>query len=346
MAAFIIGTQINHLKFLFVILAVLHSILRGDANSLNFVTEKEDVETLVQAGCNSNGTVISKGVCIEDTYDLRSPPDQTQLPIDYQGIRITFWNYAVLAINEKRETLEIDIDLSFWWRDDRIKTDSALLNTFSWYFPAAAGVTLRWYDDTSWDKTIWHPKGIHLNRTYKEQLVHEPADFLHITSGDSISGINLGKNTTILYYRKNYRLGLNCKFDFSGFPMDSQQCSLQLTNRFIRELKLYLHDFNHDDFASNPLKTLSRDGFDFWISFEENNATRNSSVISDVKLNLNMKRIMYPYLSQYYVPAAWIVCISHLSFIIPPSSIPGRLGLVATLFLTMTNIYIDSNVSK
>ena len=345
MAAFIIGTQINHLKFLFVILAVLHSILRGDANSLNFVTEKEDVETLVQAGCNSNGTVISKGVCIEDTYDLRSPPDQTQLPIEHQGIAITFWDYAVLAIDEKRETIEIDIDLSFCWRDDRIKTDSRLLNTFSWDIPATAGVILRWYDDISWDKTIWHPKGIHFNRTYKEQLVHEPADFLYITSGDSILEAT-GKNTTYLYYRKHYRLGINCKFDFSGFPMDIQKCSVQLTNRFIRELKLSLHDFKLDDFVSNPLKSLHRDGFDLRISFEENNATRNSSVISDVKLNLNMKRIMYPYISQYYGPAAVIVCISHVSFIIPPSSIPGRLGLVATLFLTMTNIYIDSNVSK
>ena len=124
----------------------------------------------------------------------------------YEGIRITFWNYAVLAINEKRETIEIDIDLSFWWRDDRIKTDSALLNTFSWNFPAAAGVTLRWYDDISWDKTIWHPKGIHLNRTYKEQLVHEPADFLHITSGDSISEVGVNPDIIVAESSDEFRI--------------------------------------------------------------------------------------------------------------------------------------------
>ena len=240
MATCIIGTQLSYLKFLYATLAVLSSILSSDANSLDSVTKLEDIETLIQAGCQSNGTLISIGVCIEDTYDWRSPPDQLQLPIQHQGIAITFWDYTVLAIDEKRETLEMYIDVSFCWRDDRIKTNSAYLNKFSWSFPAAAGVTLRWYDDISWDKIIWHPKGIHFNRTYKEQVVHEPADFLHITSGDSISGVNLGKNTTILYYRKNYRLGINCKFDFSGFPMDSQQCSLELTNRFIRELKLSL----------------------------------------------------------------------------------------------------------
>ena len=141
-------------------------------------------------------------------------------------------------------------------------------------------------------------------------------------------------------------MGINCKFEFSNFPMDRHRCILKLTNRPIRELRLTLYDFVIGRFASNLIKDLERDGFDIRISFKGNNATRNSSVVSFVILKLDMHRILHPYINQYYAPSVAIVCISQVSFIIPPSSIPGRLGLVATLFLTMTNILIDSNVSK
>ena len=38
--------------------------------------------------------------------------------------------------------------------------------------------------------------------------------------------------------------------------------------------------------------------------------------------------------------------IAIISFIIPLSSIPGRVALVVTQFLTLTNIFIHSTVSK
>ena len=320
----------------------------GAASSLDSHMEKNDIEALREAGCDSNDTLIAKGVCIDKDYDLRTPPDQNEIPIWNQGIFITFLDYDVLQIDETKETLQMDVKISFWWRDDRIKTNPSLFKTFSRNVGLASGVTIMWSDDMPWNKMIWSPKGIQFNHTYKSHLIYEPATYLHIAPGESIlrNNATLARNTTSLCYLKHYNLGINCKFKFFNFPMDSHKCSLQLTNRFIRELKLSLYDLKIKKLASNPTNNLKRDGFDIRISYEENNATRNSDVISSVYLHLNLERMLYPYISKYYFPSIVIVCISQVSFIIPPSSIPGRLGLVATLFLTMTNILIDSNVSK
>ena len=128
--------------------------------------------------------------------------------------------------------------------------------------------------------------------------------------------------------------------------MDTQTCRLQLTNEFIRELKILINVIDHEAYKSFPTKKYVRDGFDIMTSYDQNNATRNSSEVSFVEITLNMRRLLFPFISQYYAPSIAIVLISHVSFIIPPASIPGRLGFVATLFLTMTNILIDSNVSS
>ena len=194
---------------------------------------------------------------------------------------------------------------------------------------------------------IWQPKAIKFKNAYQEKLLYKPATFLHIVAGDAVSNAreNYDANATFLYLKKDYIVGLRCPLDFSNFPMDTQICRLQLTNEFIRELKLLMIGISHETYESFPTKKYVRGGFDIMTSYDQNNATRNSSEVSYIEITLTMHRVLFPFLSQYYAPSIAIVLISHVSFIIPPSSIPGRLGFIATLFLTMTNILIDSNVS-
>ena len=60
---------------------------------------------------------------------------------------------------------------------------------------------------------------------------------------------------------------------------------------------------------------------------------------------IKLKRQPAKYLFQYYIPCITIVVASTLSFIIPPSAAPGRIALVVTQFLTLTNIFIYQMVS-
>ena len=64
----------------------------------------------------------------------------------------------------------------------------------------------------------------------------------------------------------------------------------------------------------------------------------------DVGFNVTLVRIIQPYLYQYYFPSIAIVVVSQISFMIPLSATPGRIALVVTQFLTLTNIFIHQMV--
>ena len=45
------------------------------------------------------------------------------------------------------------------------------------------------------------------------------------------------------------------------------------------------------------------------------------------------------YLYIYYLPSGLFVAVSWVSFVIPPEVVPGRMALLVTLFLVLTNIF-------
>jgi hypothetical protein len=63
-------------------------------------------------------------------------------------------------------------------------------------------------------------------------------------------------------------------------------------------------------------------------------------------LDIKLGRIFEPYLYQYYFPCIAIVIVSQVSFIIPLSAIPGRVALIVTQILTLTNIFIHQMVRQ
>ena len=45
------------------------------------------------------------------------------------------------------------------------------------------------------------------------------------------------------------------------------------------------------------------------------------------------------YLYVYYLPSGLFVVVSWVSFLVPPEIIPGRMAMLITLFLVLTNIF-------
>ena len=57
-----------------------------------------------------------------------------------------------------------------------------------------------------------------------------------------------------------------------------------------------------------------------------------------------MSRRLQPFIMECYLPCIAIVIVSHISFILPLDAIPGRVALLVTQFLTLTNICIHQQV--
>ena len=54
---------------------------------------------------------------------------------------------------------------------------------------------------------------------------------------------------------------------------------------------------------------------------------------------MKLKRHLLKYLIIYYLPSGLFVVVSWVSFLIPPDVVPGRMAMLITLFLVLTNIF-------
>ena len=87
--------------------------------------------------------------------------------------------------------------------------------------------------------------------------------------------------------------------------------------------------------------TYESDNFGMSITFfdEKLNSGHNT-----VGINIQMDRVVNEFILKYYIPCIAIVLVSGISFVIPITAIPGRVALLVTQFLTLTNLFMHQMV--
>ena len=90
-----------------------------------------------------------------------------------------------------------------------------------------------------------------------------------------------------------------------------------------------------EDFLKMPLKEIASNG-----------TSTRSNPYSRFGLHIRLQRLVRPYVYQYFLPCISIVLVSFISFVVPLTAIPGRVALVVTQCLTLTNIFIYQRVRK
>ena len=63
-------------------------------------------------------------------------------------------------------------------------------------------------------------------------------------------------------------------------------------------------------------------------------------------LLIKFKRRQSEFVVEYYLPCGILVYIASISFLIEPSMVPGRCGLLVMLFLVFTNFLSNSKARK
>ena len=74
---------------------------------------------------------------------------------------------------------------------------------------------------------------------------------------------------------------------------------------------------------------------DFFFHFRIRRGQRRHLIFSRLLNFPNGCRYLYI----YYLPSGLFVVVSWVSFLIPPEVVPGRMALLVTLFLVLTNIF-------
>jgi len=84
------------------------------------------------------------------------------------------------------------------------------------------------------------------------------------------------------------------------------------------------------------------------ISLVDDDVSWHLGNYSVAGFQLRLRRKVSHYIITYYLPSGMFVIVSWISFLVPPSVVPGRMTLLVTVFLVLVNIFntITTNIPK
>ena len=277
-----------------------------------------------------------EGICMSRDYEAENEPKEITL----NPILINIENSTLVSIDEKEKTMTMEIQLAAIWADERINAV---------FIKSLGAVTLP--SVTTEDKTnIWNPfQRLEIWNLKERRYILDPIILkIGLSTGKTANEILKrldGKTSypdrrSVVWSKIYWRVTVSCPFDFRRFPFDAHKCPLIMVlpfdwNLTVPEMK---HTFQN-----------VKDGFE--IEAQELDLHKQHETLFDVDkiifgVDIRVKRQFPMYFYQYYLPSITIVIASSVSFIIPLSAIPGRVALVGTQFLTLTNIFINLMVLR
>ena len=289
----------------------------------NIEVNKKVEEMVEEAGCPfiSTQQLLVRNACLMPYYLSNEAPTGFN---SKTNVNFDLHEATVLKIDEKTNRITVHMSQDLQWLESRIRAN------FSQLPPGINFIKL----DISNFLQIWHPD---LDMYTPNLLDWESLNKKYLFRDIVImQGIEPDHRT--LKGWKDWRATIICNFDFASFPFDTQFCS------FLQKSDPY--SMMHMFYFPQNTKSLEyeADGFQILITHVGTFVELNHSSVLDgtdgIGFNLTLTRKIKPYLYQYYLPSTAIVVVSQVSFMIPLSAIPGRVALVVTQFLTLTNIFI------
>ena len=291
-------------------------------------------DTRVNLTCQG-GTFLSQHICLPKGYDKKQAPNDTVV------IWTDFSHANFREVDDKKMTITFDILLSYTWIDDRIT------KKFLYGIAPISHKSL---------ETIWKP-GVYIEniKSYRQRssidkLKLEQLHIFNYKVASTAAGLDANNNHTFVGYRLEAQITLYCNFVFDTYPLDKQICSFKLGSSNLDEYQTV--GFKHLDNGSYCLNknTTGANGNamqDFEVETNcyqtgGSDKTLRGFVTKEddwVAFNITLTRIFRPLLMKYYLPSMAIVVSSQISFLIPMSAIPARTALLATLFLSLVNIF-------
>ena len=278
-----------------------------------------------------------KDVCIKTDYSTRVPPGDkrnTQVLILVRDIK-------VVDVDDLEGTMTIDLMAESLWEDDRIMANYHENQTYIDFDPLTKETM----------PELWTPYDSVMIQNKKEiRYISDPikmqTGLIRSDTAMQFWGSNdiFPANISLSWSAIEWRLTISCPFDFSNFPFDINICPFRMmfmdmdiiwqrgedSKFFIKASQQHSDGFGINTTLAGPEKiTDPRVENHHWIK---------------IGFDIAIKRRMSKYIFQYYLPSCAIVAAASFNFVIPLSAIPGRVALLVTQFLTLTNIFINLTV--
>jgi hypothetical protein len=222
------------------------------------------------------------------------------------------------------------------WEDSRIKATFASVDNGDIGLPPVRKNT---------PSLIWNPF------QDDQYFIHGLKERKYISEPTRVSSVRLfashtskskafAPNITLAGGMIEWKITVSCPFEFSQFPFDNHTCQFKMKWYSVNPI------FSEGAKFQNRWKQKDNNGFTFSKRLLKTIQGKNGrgKPYSTFGFKIKMKRVIQPYVYQYYLPCMSMVLVSFISFLVPLSALPGRIALVVTQCLTLTNIFIHQRV--
>ena len=289
--------------------------------------------TFIELEGNGSNEDVAKAGGSKSTFYSRILPGKNIFFLPYSTIYIDIEKYRIRDINEQSRSITMDISFSMSWMDNKIYSHKPYKISTN-IIKGSNGLEI--YPRAT--PAIWKPD-LHVSNLLDYKAFQES---IHMTNFKVLRANYLdGKfcvRGPMLLYKLQAKIAFYCDFDVSNYPLDVSLCSLRMGG-----------DSSNIAFKWSKDTKIQRNSsftiFDFFADVSMVEVKADFPTKTEIGLNIKITRLLKPFILKYYIPCIAIVIMSQLSFIIPLNSLPARVGLVVTQFLTLISLFIQQMVN-
>ena len=270
---------------------------------------------------------LENGVCKLNDYKPHVMPNRKQTII------VTMKRQKIQTVNDKTNRISINVDLTLHWTDSRIITTFDVDTMARGYIPLSPKAI---------DK-IWTPDIYVFNLSDYKSFV----DSQHISSVKIIQHFHphfhfkhyFPTKDTIIEYKIEFRAPVYCQFDFTNYPRDKTFCRFIFGSQYSNIQYVIV-----DGGLKNNQVICGRHRCKMTLT---NTTLDTSSTFKNrVGVEIEIERILRPFIYRYFLPCFWSVLVSSLSMTIPTNLLQARVAMSVTLLLININLYVTQMVSN
>ena len=318
------------MSFLTKILSILISMctpccISGNTNLDNIAVDNNirDIHESSFAPRNAYACKRNKAMpwCISADFDKEIEPwnyrhiTNTPMPWKYN---FTFNILDIKEVNDKTQTVKIMMYFRIRWLEPRLEINE---NSPAWSVPAA-GIPY----STDILEHLWYPD-------------------LEIYGMEIFDGNNILKpaasvityQTRIIKYNVLVDITISCKMNFDRYPLDSQECPFRISSFYGTDDVVTCNSNYEYDARNQRHLQYHLDVVPLPLMYQTYQ-TENGN-FTYCGFNIILRRTRTQILFQVYVTSALFIIVSWVSFLIKPEVVPGRMGLLITIFLVLINIF-------
>ena len=267
------------------------------------------------------------------------PPDYNKnvQPWKYRSLTNSTmpWNYDfsfkvfdVQEIHEFDRTLQIDLYFGIFWEEPRLQINATAVDEDKEaHIAGFIGIPMNYFE------YIWLP----------DLEIFGLSHFESSSILRPMSGLWVNRDK-ILRYNVRVRTVLSCEMNFHDYPFDSHECVFRASSFYYhQDIINCTSRFSYfPDNQRNLGYMIKMEN----LSSHQRSVTYNENDFATCGFRILLDRALTQIIFEVYFTSTLLVIVTWVSFILSPSTVPGRMGILVTAFLALINIFIGTKKSS